>query len=156
MPKVQLLVGMIASGKSTYGREQAKQGTVIVNDDLVIQLVHGDYRLYDDSLKLLYKAIEIQLATLALAAGRNVIVDSARSNIHLKGRQRWISLTRSMDIPCEAIIFPKESPEVHAERRVRSDSRGLTYEKWLQVANKHAELYQEPTEEEGLTRVIYV
>jgi dephospho-CoA kinase len=32
-PKIEVLVGMIASGKSTYSRSRAQDGAIIINDD---------------------------------------------------------------------------------------------------------------------------
>jgi len=55
MRKIQILVGMIASGKSTYSKHAARLGFIVVNDDAIVNAVHGeDYTLYDKKLKLLW------------------------------------------------------------------------------------------------------
>jgi len=44
MPEIVVLIGCIASGKSTYARKLARKGWVVINDDDIVKLVHGrDY-----------------------------------------------------------------------------------------------------------------
>ena len=51
---IKLLVGCIASGKSTYCRNAAKAGTIIINDDDIVNMLHGgQYGLYDKKLKII-------------------------------------------------------------------------------------------------------
>jgi predicted kinase len=150
---VQILVGMIASGKSTYCRWAAKQGAIIVNDDAVVNAVHANhYELYDKSLKVLYKSTENHLVTMGLALGKTVVVDCAR-NLNPKTRKRWIALAQIFDTPCIAIVFPSEIPSIHASRRMQSDSRGYSFEYWRQVAEKHWESYQYPAMTEGFDTI---
>lgn len=152
-PKIYVLVGMIASGKSTYCRQVAKQGRIILNDDAIVNMLHADnYTLYDKNLKLLYKSIENSVISLGLCAGKTVIVDRGL-NVSKQGRKRWLALAKSFDVDCHAIVLPKDTPEVHAERRFNSDSRGHTYDYWLKVATHHNNIYSEPTLEEGFDEV---
>lgn len=66
-PVIQVLVGMIASGKSTYARNAARRGFLVVSEDEIVKLVHGqDYKLYDDALKPIYKTIENQIVGSAI------------------------------------------------------------------------------------------
>ncbi len=155
-PVVQILVGMIASGKSTYARFAAATGAVIVNDDDIVMALHGgNYDGYQDALKPLYKSIENNIVTTAVALGRDVVVDRGL-NVSALARSRWLSLARSLDVPCEAVVFPVESPAVHATRRSRHDDRGLSFEAWLSVAQKHAQQYCQPRAEEGFAGVFDV
>ena len=151
--KVQVLVGMIASGKSTYCHSMAKSGAVCVNDDAIVNMIHADdYTLYDKSLKILYKAIENQAIITGLSLGKIVVIDRGL-NCSVRGRKRWIALSKSLDVPCEAVVFKNEGPWVHATRRNNSDSRGQDFDYWLRVANVHNEEYVEPTLEEGFDSV---
>ena len=151
--KLFVLVGMIASGKSTYCNNAAKSGQIIINDDGIVTLVHGgDYTLYSEDLKVLYKTIENNILGTALAMGRSVVIDRG-VNISIKGRQRWLSLANSLDVPCEAISFHNEGPEVHAERRAKNDGRGHDYDYWLKVAEAHDKVYSFPDFKEGFSAV---
>lgn len=156
MSKIYVLVGMIASGKSTYSRNAARKGQLTLNDDAVVNLVHGgDYLLYEKNLKPLYKSIENHVLSLASCANKSIVIDRGL-NISLQGRRRWLSLAKSFDIPCEAIYFPLYTPEVHAQRRFKSDNRGHDYEYWLTVASHHFNRIWEPTVNEGFDAVHHI
>lgn len=155
-PKIYVLVGMIASGKSTYCKNAAKSGQVIMNDDAIVNMLHADdYTLYDKKLKILYKSIENNIISLGLCMGRTVVIDRGL-NVSKSARQRWIAIARSFDVPCEAIIFPKVDNAVHARRRFESASRGHSYDYWLKVATEHDKQYEEPASVEGFDKVHHI
>lgn len=148
-PKIKVLVGMIASGKSTYSNKQAQGGAIIINDDAIVTAVHGgDYTLYSTDLKLLYKSVENHILHLAVAMGRDVVIDRGLS-LTVNSRSRWISLARSLDLESEAVVFKVEEPEEHARRRIDHSSRGHNYSYWLDVAKHHASIYEPVTKKEG-------
>lgn len=154
--KLQVLVGMIASGKSSYARSAAQKGIICLNDDAIVNMLHADdYTLYDKSLKVLYKSVENHVIGTALAMQRVVMVDRGL-NVSVRGRKRWIALANSFDVSCEAIVFKNEGPEVHATRRSQMDSRGHPFEYWLKVAKRHQSEYQEPSVDEGFAAVHYI
>lgn len=141
--KLELLCGPIASGKSTYCRQAANEGAIILNDDSIVTAIHGgDYRLYNKSLKPLYKSVENSLISTALAMGLRVVVD--RPNHSIKMRQRYIAIGKSFDVPVEVILFKRELPEIHGERRFKSDARGHDLNYWIDVARAHERLFETP------------
>jgi len=153
MVKIYVLVGMIASGKSTYCKKAAEKGILSVNDDAIVNLVHADnYTLYDQKLKILYKSIENHIISTVIAMGRSIIIDRGL-NVSKKGRKRWLSIAESYDIPCEAIVFPNEGPEQHAKRRFESDSRNHGIDYWRKVALHHDSIFVKPTLEEGFVAI---
>lgn len=148
---IEILIGNIASGKSTYAKERAKEGAIIVNDDAIVTALHaGEYNLYSKDLKPLYKAIENQIIMTAVVMGHDVIVDRGL-NITWEARQRLVGLGRSLDQEVVATLFVFEDPRIHASRRVKSDSRGYSYNYWLDVAERMQKDYQVPTRKEGFT-----
>lgn len=152
---VTLLVGMIASGKDTFTRMLAERGTVVVNDDDIVKAVHGgNYALYNKKLKSLYKAVEATIILSALNEGHSVVIN--RPNYKLATRQRYLRIAATFDAPVVAVVFPKESPEVHARRRTDHDSRGYNYDYWVEVAKRHASEWQEPKLEEGFSNIVPV
>lgn len=156
MQKIQVLVGMIASGKSTYCSNAAKAGVVIVNDDAIVNLVHSnDYTLYDKKLKILYKSIENNIISLGLCMGRIVLIDRGL-NVSQTGRRRWLALAQSYDVPCEAIVFPFDGPLTHAQRRFDSDDRGHSLGYWQDVAMEHAKQYDDPSSLEGFNKIHHI
>ena len=151
---IYLLCGMIASGKSTLARKLAdSQNALIINDDDIVTMLHGDYTSYDVSLKPLYKSIENHILTSAILAGKNVIIDRG-VNIKRSSRQRWLELAKSLDQEITALVTDRQSPEVHAKRRFEHDKRGHSYEYWLKVAKYHDSVYDEPSYSEGYTSIL--
>lgn len=154
--KLQVLVGMIASGKSTYAKNAARQGVLCMNDDAIVNMLHADdYTLYKKELKILYKSVENHVIGTGLAMNRPVLVDRGL-NVSKQGRQRWLAIAKSFDVPCEAIIFANEGVEVHAQRRFNSDGRGHPIHYWLRVAERHNSQYIEPTVDEGFDAVHHI
>jgi predicted kinase len=150
---IELLCSTISSGKSTYANQKAEDGYIIINDDAIVNAVHGgNYKLYNKELKPLYKSIEDHILHTAVAMNKNVIIDRG-VNTTIKSRKRWVALANCLDTDIVAIRFPIWEPEVHAKLRTYSDSRGHDYEYWLMVANKHLKDWQEPTIEEGFKQI---
>ena len=68
-------------------KNAAKQGFIIINDDAIVNMLHADnYILYDKKLKLLYKTIENQIISVALAMGHSVLIDRGL-NVSKEGPQ---------------------------------------------------------------------
>ncbi len=150
---IEVLCGTINSGKSTYSNQRAAEGCIIINDDSIINTVHGgNYVLYEKELKPLYKSIEDHILHIAVAMGRNVVIDRGVNNT-IKSRKRWIGIANCLDAEIIAIQFPLWSPEEHAALRTHNDCRGHTYDYWLMVANRHLKDWQNPTIEEGFHKI---
>lgn len=151
---ILLLVGHISSGKSTYCKLKAKEGCVIINDDAIVNAIHGqNYTLYNKSLKPLYKSIENHIFCMSVAMGKSVVIDRGL-DISKSSRKRWIALARSLDVNISAVVFDNFSPEVHARRRFEADNRGHDYNFWLNVAKTHADVYDPVTCEEGFDQIL--
>jgi len=136
--ELHILTGTIASGKSTYSQMMALNGALIVDCDSVVNMYHGGrYKLYDHDNKQVYKDAEEMMVRVALKAGKTVVIN--RLNHKRKTRQRWIDLAKEYNAKSVIVKFKWEAPEIHAERRMKHDSRGLTFERWLGVAMKKAE-----------------
>lgn len=138
--KLELLIGMIASGKSTYARRRADEGAIVISHDDLTAMLHVQYR-YEPGLRQQYRAAEEKLAHVFLAAGRDVVID--RTHLTAESRKRWVDFTRWPNFGPErepaivAVAFPVEPPEVHARRRFDFDARGRSYKDWLRVAQHH-------------------
>jgi adenylate kinase family enzyme len=146
MPKIELLIGMIGSGKSTYARRRARDGALVVCHDDLTAMLHAEYR-YEQGLRESYRRMEEALVREAVLVGRDAVID--RTHLTRESRARWIGSVRNFMLPGEvwendpprliAITFPNRSPEEHARRRHTADARGRSYEEWLSVARHHAE-----------------
>ena len=156
MSEICLCVGMIASGKSTYCKQKGKEGWVVINDDAIVNMLHGGtYTLYNKTWKPLYKAIEDNILHIAIAMNKSVIIDRG-VDISIKSRTRWIAIAHSLETPIKAIVFERFTPEIHARRRFESDDRGHDYEYWLNTAKAHSLRYENPTIEEGFCEIEFI
>lgn len=151
--EMQVLCGQIASGKSTYCRQAANHGAIILNDDSIVTALHaGNYKLYKKELKPLYKSIENCLISTSLSMGLSIVVD--RPNFSVNMRKRYISIAKSFDCPVKIVLFKREDPEIHGRRRFESESRGHTLEYWTNVAKEHERLFEFPNKElEGFDEI---
>ncbi len=151
MPRMEILVGPIASGKSTYARDRATAGDLVVCDDAIVTAVHGgSYAGYDETFKPLYCNIEVAIVTHAAMLRRAVIIDTGGRT--RSKRARFSALGRSLGFEVGVVLFPWASASEHARRRMASDPRGMTYDDWLRVALAHEREFQpvDPVAE-GLT-----
>jgi len=155
MSKLILLVGPIASGKSTFAKNMCacvKHEVLIVNDDAIVECVHGgDYGQYTKELKPLYKMIENTIVQMGLAAGKTVIID--RPNHSALSRKRFIGLAKSLDAHVQAVIFPRETPEIQASKRFASGNRGKSLAHWIKAAKRHEEDYDIVCFGEGINEI---
>jgi len=129
---IEILIGTIASGKSSYCNKRAEQGAIIINDDA-------------------YSISDIQSA---IKLGKDVVIDKALS-LTSKSRKRWIGVANSFDVPVQATVFKFALPYEHARRRYNSDNRGLDFVHWWNVALQHSSIYEEPRLEEGFDLIVY-
>lgn len=158
--RLEILVGMVCSGKSVYARKRADEGVLIVCHDALTQGLHGGAYRYEQGLRDCYRRMEEDLVKRAFQAGRDAIID--RTHLTRESRQRWINFAKwpsfaEWDLPTVvAVAFPIESPEVHARRRFESDPRGRTFEEWLFVADHHwTQAQEDPLHEgEGFAEII--
>jgi len=148
-----ILYGPIASGKSTYAREAADGGAVIVNDDAIVTALHGgNYQGYIDELKPLYKATQTSIITHTLAMGLwDVVVDS--TGLRRATRDRLRLLGEAFDVPVNLVVFREGIfwGEEDGDRRYDADPRGHTRLYWRKVGEAHAKKLEPLTANE--TRV---
>lgn len=164
-PKLEVLIGMVASGKSTYARRRAGEGALVISHDDLTAMLHASYR-YEPGLRECYRRMEESLAWAALNIGRDVVVD--RTHLTRESRQRWVRWASNYDFlqtfdghgpttRVVAVAFPIASAEEHAYRRANHDARGRTLAEWHKVAEHHAaQAAAEPLDaSEGFAEIIW-
>lgn len=153
---IQVLIGMIASGKTTFALKcGSRHGAIVVCHDTLTESLHAEYR-YEQGLREFYRDIEAFIVERTVREGRHVVID--RTHLTRESRQRWVDLARRLNVEIEAVLFPFAGAEESARRRFESDARGRTLAEWLAVARHHeGQLRAEPLDwkGEGFTRVVY-
>lgn len=131
---IELLIGMVGSGKSGYARIRADAGALVVSHDVLTEMLHVAYR-YEQGLREMYREMEEMLVYSAYRRGHDVVID--RTHLTVESRKRWVDFAHLKGMSIRAVIFPVHSPEVHATRRYEADPRGRSYNEWLRVAKHH-------------------
>lgn len=146
MLKVELLIGMIGSGKSRYALSRANEGAIIICHDTISASVHGEQR-YEQELRDFYRRVQTDMLCEAFIEKRDVVID--RTHLTRESRQwwkEWCDYARKMksfddigEFRVAAVTFPIHGPDTHARRRFEADNRGRSYAEWLSVAMHHAD-----------------
>jgi predicted kinase len=133
---IELLCGMIGSGKSIYARSHADRGSLVVSHDDLTSMLHADYR-YESGRRGMYRQMEQELVRVAIDHHCfHVIID--RTHLTTESRVCWIDFGLEINVPVIATCFPISEPEVHAIRRFKADPRGRSLDEWMGVARHHA------------------
>lgn len=166
--RLEVLVGMVCSGKSVYARKRADEGALVVCHDSLTQGLHGGAYRYEQGLRDCYRRMEEALVAEAIWARRDALVD--RTHLTRDSRRRWIDFAQRFrdealiegdreiyrGLSVVAVAFSIETPLIHATRRFRTDPRGRTFEEWLFVADHHwTQAQEDPLHEgEGFAEII--
>lgn len=144
---VELLVGNIASGKSSSTRHRAAEGWITVNHDSLVRSMHGGEYAWEDQVPGLKTELGLLILKKAAEQGHSVVVDNTnRGRSH---RAPFVAAARRSGMKVRAILFPSSPPEIHARRRFDSDPRGRSIDYWLEVAR----LVEEKSERPGADEV---
>jgi predicted kinase len=150
---LEVLIGMVGSGKSTYARRRADQGALVISHDDLTRMLHGGRGRYEMLLRQCYRNMIGHIAVESVLAGRDVILD--RTHLTRESREYWIDMGRFLGVEVVAVVFPIYDAETHAQRRYNADPRDRTLAKWCEVARHHAEQAEaEPLgADEGFARI---
>ena len=128
-PKVTVMVGLPASGKSTYLMDNTTEDDVIISKDVVIEEMGAErgYGSYTDTYKLLTDeehkeayAETIRRFKKAIAERKNVYIDL--TNMSKKSRNKWI---HSLKKYCtKAVIFVTGQSVLEFRNADRAQTQG--------------------------------
>ena len=155
MPKCIILVGVPASGKSTWHLNKfGDWPTTVASTDKIIESVTQIYGMsYDEGFKGLIQFAEQimwrQITTCLMNRG-DFIID--RTNLTAKSRAKFIQKLKLHKYNIECLVFPTPEPE---EWKRRLDSRrGKTIPQ--EVLDRMVASYEVPTEAEGFDKITFM
>lgn len=153
MKELQILIGNIGSGKSTYCKEKVKEGYIIISRDTIRYGIGSGKYIYNPDYEPSIKASIKELA-LSLMEGPkpNIIIDE--TNMTEKIRINYINISKIYGYKRIALIFPVISKEESVKRRMSCNHGDTTKEKWEEVWTGLHGIYQKPTIAEGFDEVI--
>ena len=154
---VYVLIGQIASGKSTWVDNQDIESVIISKDDLretYANMIYEEY-IYDDYLEPIIQNIcELSLDVCIHLGVENIIIDE--TNMTRESRQ-WVFDTPDIsDYRVVAVVLPDLGEDVHVQRRLKDNHGQVTETKWREVYRDKKSRYEEPITEEGFDEVIFI
>lgn len=154
MPKCTLLVGVPASGKSTWLAENMTDRSHIVSTDRVIDGLASIYGFtYNEIFRETIRFADMVMAKWMMGAVEedyDLYID--RTNMSAKSRAQFINKLKKYGYEFECVVFPTPEPE---EWKRRLDSRpGKTIPQ--EAIDRMVTSYQVPTEAEGFKKISFV
>lgn len=146
-----MLIGVPASGKSTWCKERAKNALVISTDNLIEMYAHDNGKTYNDVFKEQIKIatkIALELAEAAFAADQDVIWD--QTNLTKKSRASKLAMVPK-HYRKDAVFFATP-PEEEWRRRLNSRP-GKNIPK--HILDSMVEIMEMPSPDEGWNIIEY-
>ena len=138
-----MLIGLPASGKSTFAKTLENESTIILSSDKIREEVLGSESDQSNN-KLVFKVLYEKLRK-ALAGGKNVVLDA--TNITKKNRAQALKAIEDIDAIKYAIVL-KTNPEtcfIFDEQRERHVSK--------EIIEKYAKIFEYPSIDEGFDKI---
>lgn len=156
MKTVTVLVGNIASGKSSYLEDNAD--SAIISRDCIrkqfANTIDEDY-IYDEYLeRIIHSMIEELMHGLCYIGTVDIIIDE--TNMTKEGRRMFIEIAKSYRYKTKAIVFPDLGEDIHIKRRLKDNHGDISEETWREVYREKKERYEVPYLEEGFDDIIFI
>lgn len=135
-PKVLLLKGLPASGKSTFAKELESKGWARVNKDDIRKEFFPDYTFKDEKEVVYMEDAEI---IAELREGNNVVVDD--TNFAPKHQQRLEKIAKEEDADLEVLFI--DTPLEECIKRNRKRANNVPMEAILNMYRKYIAPYKE-------------
>lgn len=135
-PKLLMLKGLPASGKSTYAKELESKGWARVNKDDIRKEFFPDYTFKDEKEVVYMEDAEI---IAELREGNNVVVDD--TNFAPKHQQRLEKIAKEEDADFEVLFI--DTPLEECIKRNRKRANNVPMEAILNMYRKYIAPYRE-------------
>lgn len=155
MPKCVILIGVPASGKSTWIKQQDfLDDTWVMSTDNIIEEIASVYGMtYNEGFSTLINFAEkVMWADMKMAAEDGDMIYIDRTNMSAKARKKFIDYLKPYGYTFEAVDF--ETPEKDEWERRLSSRVGKTIPK--EVLKSMANSYEIPLKSEGFEKITFI
>lgn len=158
MPKCYMLVGVPASGKSTFSYDNFDLGTIISTDAIIDYISHTYGMTYNESFKdLIGFAEKVMWKNInsCIERGLDIIID--RTNLTEKSRKKFIDKLKPFGYTFQAIVFPEVGSAALSEeewKRRLANRPGKTIPD--HILESMVDNYEIPLMSEGFEKTIFV
>jgi predicted kinase len=143
-----LLIGNIASGKSTFAKKMDKAGFRCVSSDAIRYMFHPREYVFDEEEGHAILETEKAAVNTLMELGFNVCVDDAGSAI--KHRREWlVELAKKHCYKLVAVKMPFVEKGLSVKRRMKNNHGKYDKVRWGQVYEMFQNNYIPPTVKEG-------
>jgi predicted kinase len=147
---IHIIVGNIASGKTTLARKLAKSGAMIISLDALRWMRAGGEYEYDEKWEPILRRSEEKILETAMFYKTDIVLDDARfvlaSHRHVVAR-----LAKEKGYTVVTHVMPRLSMQESVERRLKENfNQKITKKTWENVWKKFDVMYVEPSEDEGI------
>lgn len=153
MPKCTILVGVPGSGKSTWFEKNKTATTAPVSTDNVIEFLGSLYGFtYNEIFSETIRFADMVMVKRMLwnaEQGNDLVID--RTNMGKRHRKQFIDKLKKYGYEFECVVFPTPDSK-EWERRLNRPGKTIPQE----AIDRMVASYEEPTEEEGFTKITFL
>jgi len=150
--KVSILVGNIASGKSTWA-DKYPDAFVLSKDKLRYDYGGGKY-VFDSYLEgTIDSVIKLSYDAVLYQQFQHIIIDE--TNMTKDIRAFYIMLAKKYGYTVEVIVFPDLGEDIHVKKRLQNNHGDVSEETWRKVYQDNLALYDVPSFTEGFDNIIW-
>ena len=151
MKRLIILVGNIASGKTTLVKDLVKLGYLVLSRDDIRYMLGGGEYIWDTNLEKIIKDIQLSLLRKIVRKKYDVVIDG--TNMSMMSREDALAIANKAGYETIAYVMPKISKKKSVERRLANNHGNTTKKQWEDIWLKFDMWYEEPTHEEGFNKI---
>jgi len=149
-----ILVGVPASGKSTWLAENMPMGAWIISTDMIIEYLAEDYgftynEIFSETIRFA-DMVMVKRMLFAAEKGYDLYID--RTNMSEKSRRQFITKLKKYGYTFDAVVF--ETPEKEEWERRLNSREGKTIPP--EVLKKMQDNYEIPLKSEGFENITFI
>jgi len=147
-----ILIGNIGSGKSTYVKQYQEKGYVVVARDQLRYAIGGGTYIFNLDYEPTIWNTEIYIFRQFARKGVNLIIDEV--GLSKEMRARYIGFAKKLGYTITTIEMPHLPMAEAVTRRMANPHGQPNWDLWAGVWTKFEGLYEEPTKDEGIDKII--
>ena len=153
MSEMIILVGNIASGKTTITKILSSKYVIVSRDSLRYGIGAGEYK-FDKELEPAIRETALCMAKELLKTGRDLVIDE--TNVTKRLRAPYIEEANRAGYTITAMIMPKLSKKESIDRRMKNPHDQNPRKLWESVWSSFDMAYEEPDKSEGFSKIIRI
>lgn len=132
-PSITLFISNVGTTCEDLVAETASFGTIVVNRDELVRTLHaGCLEQVALDLDIVYQCVAEVIITSAISRGRQIAV--VADGLTVEERSKYLHLGRQLRVPVFAVVWPFDTPLMHAIQAWAQTDTETDLEPWLVFA----------------------